>query len=116
LSNLALAQLLTLAGECRVDNDSLQVLEAYLDRMHEGWRQQAGQEETGSGAGGQVAGSDSVMNEAMALDILGLPAGASRDEVVQAHRRLMQKLHPDRGGSDYLAQKLNAARDFLLGA
>ena len=114
LSNLALEQLLTLAGECRVDNDSLQILEAYLDRSHEGWRQQSGQED--AGAGGQVASSDPVMNEATALDILGLPAGASRDEVVQAHRRLMQKLHPDRGGSDYLAQKLNAARDFLLGA
>ena len=54
------------------------------------------------------------MNEAVALEILGLNQGATREEVVLAHRRLMQKMHPDRGGSDYLAKKINAARDFLL--
>ena len=54
------------------------------------------------------------MSDAVALEILGLHQGATREEVVLAHRRLMQKMHPDRGGSDYLAKKINAARDFLL--
>ena len=54
------------------------------------------------------------MDRHTALEILGLEEGASKDEIVQAHRRLMQKMHPDRGGSDFLAKKINAARDFLL--
>ena len=54
------------------------------------------------------------MNEKVALEVLGLNKGAGREDVVLAHRRLMRMIHPDRGGSDYLAKQLNAARDFLL--
>jgi curved DNA-binding protein CbpA len=54
------------------------------------------------------------MTDTEALEILGLEAGCSRQAVLDAHRRLIHKLHPDRGGSDYLAAKINQARDILL--
>ncbi len=54
------------------------------------------------------------MSEREALAILGLEDGATREQILLAHRRLMQKLHPDHGGNDYLAAQLNQARDTLL--
>ena len=113
LSELELPELLALGQECQEDSDSLQLLEAYLDRAHPQWR------ETTQDAGGNAGRAHSphaaeAMTEALALEVLGLDKGATRDEVVAAHRRLMQKMHPDRGGSDYLAQRINEARDFLL--
>jgi len=113
LADLTLTQLLSLAGECRADNDSIQILEAYLDRTHPDWREQASSDQQSSGDSGNS--STTAMNETEALAILGLQAGAGEDDIVRAHRRLMQKMHPDRGGSDYLAQRINQARDFLLG-
>ena len=116
LSRLDLAALLTLAQECRDDAASVQLLEAYLDRTHSEWREHVG----GSAEDGDPHGSAhsphgaQTMTEALALEILGLDKGAARDQIVAAHRRLMQKMHPDRGGSDYLAQRINEARDFLL--
>ncbi|MDP1932761.1 MAG: molecular chaperone DnaJ [Gammaproteobacteria bacterium] len=114
LSTLSMDALLELAVECARDADSLQILEAYLDRVHPQWRAGAGDSASQASPRDGAGGSEAVMTEAMALEILGLQREASRDDVVQAHRRLMQKMHPDRGGSDYLAKKINAARDFLL--
>lgn len=106
LSRLALPQLMQLLQECSADADSTNLLRAYLDREHAGW-----QEKTGSDSGPHP--DDPEMSEAQALDILGLDDKASYDDIVRAHRRIMQKIHPDRGGPTYLAAKINAAKDLL---
>lgn len=110
LSELDLAQLIDLLNLCRSgDAQSAAVLEAYLDRVRgSDWREHAGEEETASPA------VDAGMTPEEALVILGLAQGASEDEIRGAHRRLMQRFHPDRGGSDYLAAKINAAKRLLL--
>jgi hypothetical protein len=66
--------------------------------------------------GETAAQSSSTMTEEEALRILGLAPGATEDEIKAAHRRLIEQIHPDRGGSDYLAAKVNLAKDFLLKA
>jgi hypothetical protein len=99
------------------DPGSAQILEAYLDRRHPTWRddleRQAEREDTPRGEQRNPrAGS---MTRAEAFEILGLQEGASDDAVRSAHRELMKKLHPDRGGSNYLASKINAAKALLVG-
>ena len=115
LSAMTIEQLLDLAQECHRDADSLQVLEAYLDRSHPQWRERADAQPSQEGSQQAQGASEAAMDRHTALEILGLMDAATEDEIVQAHRRLMQKMHPDRGGSDYLAKKINAARDYLLG-
>jgi len=109
LSDLSLSQLMELHSECLSDADSAQVLEAYIDRAHIDWREQTDQAYSQK----EVA-DESVMTRELALEILGLDDSANREQVIKAHRYLMQKMHPDRGGSDYLAKKINSAKEFLL--
>ncbi|TAK99758.1 MAG: hypothetical protein EPO08_15510 [Rhodospirillaceae bacterium] len=71
-----------------------------------------GKAERGDRAPG--AGSGTAMDREEALRVLGLLPGATVEDIKAAHRRLMSQLHPDHGGSDYLAGKINAARDVLL--
>ena len=59
--------------------------------------------------------SPSDMSKEMAAEILGLPVEANADEIRLAHKRLMQKIHPDRGGSEALAKQINQAKDVLIG-
>jgi hypothetical protein len=114
LAALGLSELLELLADCRrEDPRSVALLETYLDRRAPDWRGQGG----GAGAGGEQAagaGGGSGMDEATAWRILGLAPGASVAEIKTAHRRLMTKLHPDHGGSSYLAAQLNQAKDYLL--
>jgi hypothetical protein len=86
-----------------VDDQGARLLEAYLDRtLGVEWRESAGAEAAG-------------MTREEAYQVLGLEPGASADAVRKAYRRLMQHAHPDKGGSPYLAAKINAAKDLLLG-
>ena len=113
LDQLGLGQLRALLVECAAsDEQSARLLETYLDRTHPGWREQAhGSEQSQRKARGTTSGP---MNREEALRVLGLQPGASPEQIGEAHRRLMTKLHPDHGGTDYLASKINTARDVLL--
>jgi hypothetical protein len=111
VESLSLDELLNLLLECQnEDQQSVPILEAYLDRMHgDAWRERF--EARGNGNSGSGPKDMSVRE---AYEVLGLAPGASPDEIRDAHRRLMQKMHPDRGGSSYLATKINQAKDLLL--
>lgn len=112
LQSLSLEQLLELLTRySREDEESAALLRAYLDRVHgDSWQQQEqAQTDTRSG------GFSGDMSRREAYDILGLEEGAGEEKIIEAHRRLMQKLHPDRGGSTFLAAKINQAKDLLLG-
>ncbi len=114
LDDLGLSDLLLLWQECRSeDPQSAAVLEAYLDRQHgETWRDAA--EERFGGAGASRPADGGAMSQEEALEILGLEKDPGEADIIEAHRRLMQKVHPDLGGSNYLASKINEAKDLLL--
>ena len=109
LDEFELAQLTAMISG--FDAESVALFESYLDRRFPAWRQDA----QGHPAGGQGrAASSGKMTDEEAYQILGLQPGASRDEIGRAHRALMKKLHPDQGGSTYLAARVNEAKDTLL--
>ena len=101
-------QLEELFAYCQAeDADSLQLLDSYLQRRFPG-EAPFGQQQPPPDSGGSMGRKE-------ALAILGLDDSATEEEIIAAHRKLMQKLHPDRGGNDYLASKINQAKDVLLG-
>ena len=109
LGEFDLAQLVAMMPS--FDAESVSLLESYLDRRFPAWRQDA----QSDGAGRQRrAPSGGKMTDEEAYQILGLQPGASRDDIGRAHRALMKKLHPDQGGSTYLAARVNEAKDTLL--
>lgn len=101
------------------DPNSAQVLEAYLERRHPTWRddleRQSGQTDDSAHSQDARRPASQAMTRAEAFDILELKEGASDEAVRAAHRELMKKLHPDRGGSNYLASKINEAKAVLIG-
>lgn len=114
LSALSEAELFELLGACAADPQSVRVLEAYLDRRLGGeWRahRPAGGERE---APPHDRRSDSMSRDE-ACAVLGVKPDASEEEIKTAHRRLMRKVHPDQGGSDELAARVNRARAVLLG-
>lgn len=115
IEELGRADLVALLRECRAaDEEGARLVEAYLDRAQPDWRDDFAQAGDGGPAGnGRSASGDISLEEAYA--ILGLAPGADAAAIRAAHHRLMKQLHPDHGGSDYLAGKINRARDVLLG-
>ncbi len=106
LGSMSLEETVDLLNLClRSDEDSARVLETYLDRVHPQWRE-AGK--TAGRRGGEG------MSRQEAYDVLGLKSGATEKEIKRAHHRLISGLHPDHGGSTYLAAKINQAKDVLL--
>lgn len=109
LDALELSVLVGLLAE--FDEESRNLLAAYLDRRHPRWREDI---QGGATAGGGGATRSGKMSEEEAYQILGLQPGASAEEIGRAHRGLMKKLHPDQGGPTYLAARVNEAKDVLL--
>jgi hypothetical protein len=127
LDELGKPELLELWRTCRAeDEQSAQVLEAWLDREHgDAWREAAGAAPGGTeeaseardeqdAAGRRSARGAGSLTLDEAYEVLGLQPGATKDEIHAAHRRLMRQYHPDSGGSNYLAAKINEAKDLLL--
>lgn len=108
LERLDVKTLAGLLGE--FDEESRALLVAYLDRRHPGWSEHT----QGDAAAGRAATSSGKMTEQEAYQILGLEAGASAAAISRAHRTLMKKMHPDQGGSTYLAARINEAKEILL--
>lgn len=101
-----------LLSEIEHDAESINLLESWLDTNRAGWRDYFAEQDAGVGSG-PVNGAGDPVAEAYA--VLGLQPGASDEEIKAAHRELMKGVHPDKGGSEFLAAKINEARDLLLG-
>lgn len=89
------------------------ILLHYAPQLHRLWAE-FNTAKQGSSSYQRASGSSGNMTVEEAYEVLGLKIGASKQEIIEAHRKLMQKIHPDRGGSDYLAAKINLAKKTLL--
>lgn len=119
LSALAIDELLDLLRACRgTDPDAAALLETYLERHRsdelDSTAYQNGFGDRGQNPSGQSGAQTGAMSSQEAYAVLGLEPGASDKDIIAAHRHLMKKLHPDQGGSNYLASKINRAKEVLL--
>jgi DnaJ-domain-containing protein 1 len=111
LGTLSEAELTAMLKELAADAESRQLLETYLDGRFPAWREHA---KADDGHRQRVAPGSGAMTKEEAYQVLGLETGASAAQVRKAHRSLMQRLHPDVGGSSFLAARINEAKDILL--
>jgi hypothetical protein len=111
LDDLDRSALLSLVAEID-DRRSRELLETYLDRRFPGWREDV---ERDGAARARSTADAGAMTDEQAYEVLGLAPGAGEAEIRAAHRRLMMRVHPDQGGSTFLARQLNQAKDRLLG-
>jgi hypothetical protein len=111
LNNLDEPDLMQLHAELSGDPESLGLLEAYLDRRTPDWRAGLDMDDD---TGLRASPGSGAMTQKEAYEVLGLGAGASEAEIREAHRRLMKRMHPDAGGSAFLAGRINEAKAVLL--
>ena len=112
LSDLSLPELLLLLSEIQTDDQSLQLLETYLDHAHPEWHEHA---DRSANEHENRPTDASEMSREDAYRVLGLEPGSTKDEIREAYHRLIKRLHPDSGGSAVLTAQITAARDRLLG-
>ncbi len=110
LDDLDVPTLITVLSE--IDEESIPLLTAYLDRRQPRWREHAQGDAAAANGSRPLRGSK--MTDEEAYQILGVQPGATAQEIARAHRSLMKKLHPDQGGSTYLAARINEAKDVLI--
>jgi DnaJ-like protein len=115
LSTLSDREAMELLAELHQDGaPEAAVMEAYLDWRLPGWRDQESERTQQAGSGRRRARGNRMSAEE-AYAVLGIGPGASEEDIRQAHRKLMMKMHPDQGGSTYLAARINEAKEVLLG-
>ena len=111
LSRLSEEELLVFLEEIKSDPESVSLLESFLNRYHQGWQNKAQSSESSW----DESSNSGTMSKQEARQILGVTPDASREEILDAYRRLIKRVHPDSGGSPFLAAKINAAKAILLG-
>lgn len=107
LGGVALALMLILTGRGGIAVSALIMFGPLLWQQYKAARTRA--------PGPQPRSTSGPMSRTEAYEVLGVRPGASEAEIRAAHRRLMRGAHPDSGGSDWLAARINQARDVLLG-
>ncbi|MGD9502124.1 MAG: DnaJ domain-containing protein [Methyloceanibacter sp.] len=116
LSSLSDSEAMALLAELHKEGaPEAAIMEAYLDWRLPDWRERGSKAGEGATSGRRQAKGGTQMSAEEAYDVLGIRPDASEEEIRQAHRRLMMKMHPDQGGSNYLAARINEAKDVLLG-
>ncbi|MAL79848.1 MAG: hypothetical protein CMN55_12180 [Sneathiella sp.] len=114
LSSLSRSEIDALYREAKDDARTIAILESFISRKYGEDFSDAEAEDDKDNRNSQRAGANGGMTRTEALAILELTETASIADIKAAHRRLMKKFHPDHNGSDYMAAKLNEAKDFLL--